>query len=117
MISKTKIENRKRKKTNSELVETINLAKKKEFLELAKKLTVPTRNQTKINVGELSRKDEEKLIVVGKVLGEGNIENKFSVIALSFSKEAKEKLEKAGCKFESIKEHIEKNKKLEGVII
>jgi large subunit ribosomal protein L18e len=117
MISKTKIETRMKRKTSSELVETINLAKKHDLLDLAKKLSAPTRNHIRVNVGELSRQEEDKIIVAGKVLGQGIIEKKFSVVALGFSEEAKEKMEKAGCKFETIKNAIEKNKKIEGVLI
>ena len=56
-------------------------------------------------------------MVIGKVLGEGEIEHKINISALSFSKQAKEKLKKAGCEIRTIKEEIEKNHKLEGVKI
>ncbi|MDD5193426.1 MAG: uL15 family ribosomal protein [Candidatus Nanoarchaeia archaeon] len=116
-ISNTLIKHREKRKTNSALVETIEIARKKGLLELAKRLSGPTRKQTKINIGELSRLKEKDLMVVGKVLGEGEIEHKLKISALAFSKQAMEKLKKAGCEIKIIKEEIEKNPKLEGVKI
>ena len=117
MISKTQISKRVKRKTNPELVETIALAKKNNLLELAKKLSGPTRMQKKINLDDLNKLKEEKVLVVGKVLGDGKIKKKIKIAALGFSESAKEKLKKAGCKTLTIKQAIEKNKKLEGVKI
>ena len=111
MISKTKIDRRKKRKTSSELVETIELAKKKGLLDLAKKLSGPTRLQKKVNLGELSDFDKE-VVVVGKVLGQGQIDKKIKVFALGFSEQAKEKLKKSGCETGTIKEILEKNRKI-----
>jgi len=117
MISKTQISKRTKRKTNPELVETIELAKKNNHLELAKRLSGPTRLQAKINLEELSKLKEEKVLIVGKILGDGEIKKKIKVAALSFSKSAKEKLKKAGCQIFTIKQAIEKNNKLDGVEI
>lgn len=115
MISNTFIKQRERRKTNPALVETIEITRKKGLLELAKRLSGPTRKQTKINIGELGRLKEKNILVVGKVLGEGEINQKINVAALSFSKQAEKKLKKAGCEIKTIKQEIEKNHKLEGV--
>lgn len=127
MISKTQISKRVKRKTNPKLAETIELAKKKNLLYLAKKLSGPTRKQVKINLEDLDRllekdgdkKDikEGKFLVVGKVLGKGELNKKIKIAALGFSEQAKEKLEKAGCEMLTIKQAIEKNPKLEGVKI
>ncbi len=117
MISKTKISKRARRKTKQELVETIELAKKNNLLELGKKLSGPTRLQKKINLDELNKIKENKVLVVGKVLGKGNVNKKISVSALGFSEQAKDKLKKKGCEMKTIKQEIEGNKKLEGVKI
>ena len=117
MISKTKISKRAKRKTKSELVETINLAKKNNLLELGKKLSGPTRLQSKVNLSDLNELKENKIIVVGKVLSKGEIKNKKEIAALGFSESAKEKLEKANCEINSIKKYLEKNPKLEGVKI
>jgi len=117
MISKTKILKRASKKTNPNLVETIELARKKGLLELAKRLSGPNRMQIKINVGEFDKLKGKNILVVGKVLGEGGIEHKFSVSALGFSEQAREKLKKAGCEVKTIKEEIETNPELNNVEI
>ena len=118
MISKTQISKRARKKTNPELVETILLAKKNNLLEVAKLLSIPTRKRVSISLEEINKqaKENETIIVPGKVLGNGEIKKKIKIIALSFSSSAEEKLRKAGCEMLRIKEGIEKNKKLKGRI-
>jgi len=110
MISKTQISKRTSRKRNPEIVETINLARKKGELELAKKLSSSNSNYTKINVDQLEEIKEDKILIVGKVLGQGNIKKKKQVVAIGFSKQALEKLKKAGCETFSIKEALEKNK-------
>lgn len=117
MISKTQINYRLEKKRNPILRETIILAKSKSLLELSKKLTMPTKKQASINVGELNEMSEKEIIVVGKILGQGEISKKITIAALGFSEQAKEKLKKAGCEVRTIKQEIEKNPKLEGVKI
>jgi len=117
MISKTKINDRMRKKRNPILVETIMLAKKSNNLELAKKLSTSTRKQTQINLTELNELKEDKIIVIGRVLGGGDIKKKMSIYALGFSSQAKEKLAKAGCEIKTIHEEIKKNNKLNGIKI
>jgi large subunit ribosomal protein L18e len=116
-LSKTKISKKTKRKTNFELIETIELAKKNNLLELAHKLSGPTRLQKKIDLEDLNKLKENKILVVGKVLGKGEIERKISVFALSFSESALEKLKKKGCEIKTIKQEIEKNKKLEGIKI
>jgi len=115
MISKSQIKKRIKKKTNPILVKTIELAKRNNHLELAKKLLIPTRKQGRINLNELNNIEENKVIVPGKVLGEGEINKKISVFALSFSEQAKEKLKKAGCEFKTINEEIKNNPELKGI--
>ncbi|MBS3078671.1 uL15 family ribosomal protein [Candidatus Pacearchaeota archaeon] len=117
MISKTQINKRLEKKRNPELREIITLAKAKSLLELGKKLTGPTKKQSSINVGELNEIEEKNIIVVGRVLGQGEIDKKITVAALGFSEQAREKLAKAGCEIRTIKQEIEKNPGLKGVKI
>jgi len=85
MISKTKINKRIQRKRNPEIIETMVLAKKNNLLELAKRLSAPQSNYTKINVDELNKLKENDIIVVGKVLGSGDIEKKMNISALAFS--------------------------------
>jgi large subunit ribosomal protein L18e len=117
MISKTKISKRMNKKTNPELVKTIYLAKKNNHLELAKILSGSTRQQIKVNLTEINDSTEKNIIIPGKVLGSGEIKKKLTISALSFSKQAKEKLKKQGCEIRTIKKEIEMNPELKGVKI
>ena len=116
-ISKTQIVKRLQKKRNPEIVETIILAKKNDLLDLSKKLSAPASQYTKINLDKLSEIEGEKVMIIGKVLGQGEISGKKEISALGFSEQAKEKLKKAGCEVKTIKQEIENNKKLEGVKI
>ncbi len=115
MISKTKIQRKSKKKTNPELVKTILLAKKNNHLKLANKLSGPTRQQARINLSELSEIKENNILVPGKILGEGDIKKKIKISALGFSKQARDKLKKAGCETRTIKQEIESNPSLKGV--
>ncbi|MDD5191794.1 MAG: uL15 family ribosomal protein [Candidatus Nanoarchaeia archaeon] len=116
-ISKTRINERRKRKTNSELVETIGLAQKNNLSELARKLSAPRRLQGRINLDNLNKIKEDKIMIVGKVLGLGDINKKITISALGFSGSAVEKLKKKGCEIKTIKQEIERNKKLEGVKI
>ena len=114
MISKTKINEKMNRKTNPELAKAIYIAKKNENLELARKLAMPTRQHPKMNLNQLNRIKEDKIIFVGKILGEGTIERKMTIYALGFSEQAKEKLKKAGCEIATIKKELDKDAKLKG---
>lgn len=102
---------------NPELVDTINVAEKNELLDLAKRLSGPTRLQKRVNLTELEKLKDDKILVVGKVLGSGDIHRKLSISALGFSEQAKDKLKKAGCDIKTIKQEIQHNKELKGVKI
>ena len=106
MISKTKISKRTKAKRNPEIMETINLAKKNDLLDLAKKLSAPRSQYKNVNLDELDNVEGDKIIVVGKVLGSGEIKRKIRVAALGFSDSAKDSLNKAGCDVKSIKDLI-----------
>lgn len=118
--SKTKIENQLRKKNNSELVETIILAKKNSgWLEVAAILSGSRKNRKDANLSEISEKTKkgDKVVVPGKVLSQGDIDKKIKVIALNFSDKAKEKLSEAGCETSSLLEEIKSNPSAEGLKI
>ncbi len=117
MISKTQITKRTQKKRNQEIVETIELAKKNGLLSLGKKLSGPKRLYNKVNISVINKVKDEKVLIIGKVLGQGDINKKIKIIALSFSKQAKDKLKKADCEIKTIKQEIESNPKLDGVQI
>jgi|SRR3989338_504133 len=111
MKSKTTIEKQLQKKRSTELIKTIIAAKKNDaWLSIAGILAGPRRKKTNINLEEIDKnKENETIVVPGKVLSQGNVTKKINVVALNFSEGAKEKLINSGCKFSSILEEIKKN--------
>ncbi|MBI2659874.1 50S ribosomal protein L18e [Candidatus Woesearchaeota archaeon] len=63
-------------------------------------LEKPTRQRRVVNLSSISRhtKENEIIVVPGKVLGAGNLEHKITISAFQFSSGAKEKIEKAGAR-------------------
>lgn len=120
MISKTRLHQRIKKKTNSVLAETLLLCKKNsEWIQVGKEISIPRRKRTSINLSRLNELGEEgKLVVVpGKVLSQGEVSKKLKIVALSFSEGAKEKLENANVEYSYIIEEIIKNPKPKGIQI
>ena len=118
MKTKTKIGKQLKKKTNSELVDTIIAAKKNEkWLEVAAVLSGSRKNRTEMNLEEIDKKAENKDIIVipGKVLSQGELNKKIKLVALSFSEKAKEKILKAKIEMSSILDEIKKNPEAKGI--
>ena len=118
MISKTKINRKLERKTNPDLIENINAAKKHEAWKLiAHLISYPRRKQIKKNLEELEKisKEGDTIIVPGKVLGNGEISKKIRVASLSFSEQAREKLKSKKCEIVSIKDEVKINPKMQGV--
>jgi len=113
MKSKTKISKQAKKKFNPELVETIKLAKNSEkFLGVAHILSSPRRKQINLNLSDIDTKTKENDVVVvpGKVLSQGEMTKKIKIVAFSFSEKAREKLLNAKCDISTISEEIRSNK-------
>lgn len=120
MKSKTLIEKQLKRKSNSELVETVISAKKNSaWNEIAGILSGSRRKRIEANLDDLnSVNSKEKIILVpGKVLSQGEMDKKIKVVALSFSEKAKEKLIKAGCEISNILEEIKLNPSAKGIDI
>lgn len=107
-------------KTNPNLTELIRNLKDKSYNEevaiwkdVARRLERSTRRRVEVNLSDINRvsKEEQTLLVPGKVLANGNIDHKVSIVALNFSKTGQEKIEEAGGECISISEIIEKNPK------
>ena len=114
-ISKTKIEKRLKKKTNPELVETI-IKLKKTNPEVAKLLAMPIKKQAQINLSGIN-KSKGDVLIIGKVLSQGELNKKKKVVAWNFSEGAKEKIKKSGGEFVYITEEIKKNPELKSLEI
>ncbi|NCO11578.1 50S ribosomal protein L18e [Candidatus Pacearchaeota archaeon CG_4_9_14_0_2_um_filter_39_13] len=120
MMSRTKIKFRKRKKTNTELVETIELAlRSPAWGKVAMILAGPKSNYSTINLKEIDEKTSagDTVVILGKVLSVGEIKKKIRICAISFSKNAEEKIKKSKGEAVSVLEEIKKNAKAEGIKI
>jgi large subunit ribosomal protein L18e len=117
-ISKTRIERRLKNKTNPFLVKTI-IQLKKTNPEVAKMLASPSKKQPRINLGKIDRtlKEKESALVVGKVLGSGELTKKIRIVGFSASVKALESIKKSGSEFVELSEEIKKNPKLNDLVI
>ena len=103
------------KTTNKVLFDTIRDLRKVSaksgtnvFRAVAKKLEAPASQRTQVNLSKLEKntKDKDVVIVPGKVLGDGVLTKKITIVAFSASESAKAKIEKAGSKFMEIRDYI-----------
>jgi len=120
-VSKTKIERAMQRKINPELRELIlKLKKKKEkdWLYIAYLLAKPRRKNKAVNLNKIDNfsKENEIVVVPGKVVSQGTINHKITIAALSFSKEATEKLKKAECEIKTIAALVNKKAKFKIII-
>lgn len=93
MKSKTKINKQLRKKQNPDLVDTIiNARKNKKWFRVSEILSSPRKNKLEKNLDMINKesKDGETIVIPGKVLSVGELDKKIRIIALSFSKNARE---------------------------
>ena len=107
-------------KTNPNLIELINKLYEQSrsedaaiWRDVAQRLERSNRRTAEVNLSDISRHAEagETVLVPGKVLSNGDLENKVDVVALKFSAKAQEKIESAGGKCLSIDEIMEANPK------
>ena len=118
MKSKTLIEKQLQRKTNSALVETIIACKKNSaWNEIAGILSGSRGKRKEINLENLNKINDKKILVPGKVLSSGEITNKTKIIALNFSEKAKEKILKSGCEISNILEEIKSNPSAKGIFV
>jgi len=83
------------------------------LIEIAKKLEKSRRKRPEVNLTKLNRvcKNNETVVVPGKVLSSGTLKKSLTVAAANFSMSAVEKIDKAGGKAISIRELMETNPK------
>ena len=120
MKTKTKIEKQIRRKTNSEIVQTIISSKKNEnWFEVAKIISGPRRKRIVANLDEINKeiKDGETILIPGKILSKGYIDKKAKIIALDISESARAKLENAKINYSDILDEIKKNPEAKGIRI
>ncbi|MEM4152975.1 MAG: 50S ribosomal protein L18e [Candidatus Pacearchaeota archaeon] len=98
MKSKKSLEKKKKRKSNPKIISLINTLKKQKtplFDAIAYHILKPRRKAVSVNIEKINKfaKDDEIIIVPGKVLGKGKLNKKIVIVALRFSKAAEKKLE------------------------
>lgn len=119
-ISKRKIKFDSKRKTNPEVAEALSLAlKHKNWLPIAKIIASSRRRYAKVNLSQIESKTTagDTVVVIGKVLGSGDITKKVRICSFGFSKSALDKLKKSKSETVSLLEEIKKNTKAEGLKI
>ena len=106
--------------TNPLLIGLIEELKKKSvdqkanlWRKVASDLERPTRKRRIVNLSKIDNytKENETIVVPGKVLGAGNLNHKLTISAYQFSNSAKDKLIKAGAKIIPLNELIRESPK------
>lgn len=105
-------------KTNTQLNILVQELKKqgsqknvKLWKRLACDLEKPTRQRNAVNLTKINHltKENEVVVVPGKVLGNGELNHKLTVAALNFSGQATDKMKKASCQIYTISELLKNN--------
>jgi large subunit ribosomal protein L18e len=94
-----------RKKSNEQKVEI--------WRRVSEIIDKPRRSRVEVNISRINRhtKPRDVVVVPGKVLASGELDHEVSIGALSFSRAAKEKIEKAKGKVLTIGDIVAKNPK------
>ncbi|WP_406657879.1 50S ribosomal protein L18e [Methanolobus sp. ZRKC2] len=87
--------------------------------DVATRLEKPRQNYAEVNLSKINRyaNENETVLIPGKVLGSGVIGKAATVVALSFSSTAKEKITDLGGKCLTIEQVLEENPKGSGIRI
>jgi large subunit ribosomal protein L18e len=109
-------------KENQELITLIEMLKEKSreedvrvWRDIAIRLEKPRRNYANVNIGKINRysRDNDTIVVPGKVLGSGMLGHPVILAALDFSAQARKKIGEGKCL--SIEELMKENPKGSGV--
>ncbi len=108
---------RKTQTTNKVLFDTIRNLKKLStktgvgvYKAVAEKLAAPASQRPEVNLSRIEKyaTGGETIIVPGKVLGDGELTKKLTIVGFSASAGAVAKIEKVGSKFVEIKDFVKK---------
>ncbi len=114
------------RKSNSELVKTIDELKKASrennapiWKSIARKLEGSSRNWPVVNISkiEYNASKNGKVVIPGKIMGSGTLSKKVTVSAYSFTKSAVEKIENAGGKCMVYNDFIKKHPNGKDVLV
>ncbi|MDZ7701702.1 MAG: 50S ribosomal protein L18e [Halobacteriales archaeon] len=81
------------------------------WLDVADRLERPRRTHAEVNLGRIDRyaRDDETVVVPGKVLGSGVVRTGYTVAAVDFSTSAAEKIRQADGEAIPLEQAIERN--------
>ncbi len=116
--SKTAISKRIPRKTDSYISETsIAANKSKAWQTVAQLVSGARKKYSSVNLDRLNSEAEEgeTVVVVGKILGNGDLTKKLKVCALYFSESAKHKIKQAKGEAVNLLDEINKNNSAKGV--
>ena len=96
---------------NRKLIRDLWKAKRRIWKKVSKKLSGPQREKVEANLYRINKKTKENdvIVVPGKVLGVGEIDHKLTIACLNCSKTARKKIETSGSKLLSIEELLKQN--------
>ncbi len=96
---------------NRKLIRELWKTKRRIWKKVSKKLSGPRREKVEANLYRINKKTKENdvIVVPGKVLGIGEIDHKLTIACLNCSKTARKKIETSGSKLLSIEELFEQN--------
>ena len=93
------------------LIRDLHKTKRRVWKKLSKKLSGRRKDRVEANLSRINKKtkNNDTIIIPGKVLGIGDLDHKLTIACLSASKSAKNKIESSGSKLLSIEELLEQN--------
>jgi len=96
---------------NRKLIRELWKTKRRVWKKVSKKLSGPRREKIEANLYRINKKTKENdvIVVPGKILGIGEIDHKLTIACLNCSKTARKKIETSGSKLLSIEELLEQN--------
>ena len=96
---------------NRKLIRELWKSKRRIWKKVSKKLSGSRRDRIEANLYRINKKTRENdvIVVPGKVLGIGEIDHKLTIACLDCSKTARKKIETSGSKLLSIEELYEQN--------
>ena len=94
-------------------------SKKPLYLRLAKELSKPSRQRRQVNLTRINHvsKENDVVLVPGKVLGSGTLDHTVTIIAYAFSGSAKERIREAKAKTMDLSEFVKSKKELKNIKI
>ena len=93
------------------LIRDLWKTKRRIWKKVSKKIAGPRNNRVEANLYRINKntKDNDVIVIPGKVLGIGELDHKITIACLECSQPAKDKIEKSGSKILKIEDLLEQN--------